>query len=169
MTSVLNGNRFIYIAPLPNNKSLPRSATCAKLKCRIYHYNQVVDDPKAQCFNCWENGHQKQQCKNPKVCRVCKEPGHAPGSSDCRHEESPDNVVVFQGQDNPLSNFFPCNLRIFGEHHKSAEHAYQLTKVIRSGNTDAAQKVRDAETALDAKRIGNSVKDPQGWSDDKET
>lgn len=50
MTSVLNGNRFIYIAPLPNNKSLPRSATCAKLKCRIYHYNQVVDDPKAQCF-----------------------------------------------------------------------------------------------------------------------
>lgn len=170
MTSVLNGNRFIYIAPLPNNKSLPRSATCAKLKCRIYHYNQVVDDPKAQCFNCWENGHRKQQCKNPKVCRVCKEPGHAPGSSDCRHhEESPDNVVVFQGQDNPLSNFFPCDLRVFGEHHKTAEHAYQLTKAIRSGNTDAAQKVRDAETALDAKRIGNSVKDPQGWSDDKET
>uniref|UniRef100_A0A8W8IRP6 NADAR domain-containing protein n=1 Tax=Magallana gigas TaxID=29159 RepID=A0A8W8IRP6_MAGGI len=72
-------------------------------------------------------------------------------------------------RDNPLSNFFPCDLRVFGEHHKTAEHAYQLTKAIRSGNTDAAQKVRDAETALDAKRIGNSVKDPQGWSDDKET
>lgn len=68
-----------------------------------------------------------------------------------------------------MSNFFPCNLRVFGEHHKSAEHAYQLTKAIRSGNTDAAQKVRDAETALDAKRIGNSVRDPQGWNDDKET
>lgn len=78
-------------------------------------------------------------------------------------------MVVFQGQDNPLSNFFPCDLRVFGEHHKTAEHAYQLTKAIRSGNTDAAQKVRDAESALDAKRIGNSVKDPQGWSDDKET
>lgn len=78
-------------------------------------------------------------------------------------------MVVFQGQDNPLSNFFPCDLRVFGEHHKTAEHAYQLTKAIRSGNTDAAQKVRDAETALNAKRIGNSVKDPQGWSDDKET
>uniref|UniRef100_A0A8W8IUL8 NADAR domain-containing protein n=1 Tax=Magallana gigas TaxID=29159 RepID=A0A8W8IUL8_MAGGI len=74
-----------------------------------------------------------------------------------------------RGHDNPLSNFFPCDLRVFGEHHKTAEHAYQLTKAIRSGNTDAAQKVRDAETALDAKRIGNSVKDPQGWSDDKET
>lgn len=78
-------------------------------------------------------------------------------------------MVVFQGQDNPLSNFFVCDLRVFGEHHKSAEHAYQLAKATQAGNMDAAQKVRDAKTALDAKRIGNTVSDPQRQSDDKKT
>uniref|UniRef100_A0A8W8J5A4 NADAR domain-containing protein n=1 Tax=Magallana gigas TaxID=29159 RepID=A0A8W8J5A4_MAGGI len=129
----------------------------------VYIKNSEIQMDKNKKIGDYESIHKK-------VCRVCKEPGHAPGSSDCRHhEESPDNVVAFQGQDNPLYDFFPCDLRVFGEHHKTAEHAYQLTKAIRSGNTDAAQKVRDAETALDVKRIGNSVKDPQGWSDDKET
>ena len=170
MTNVLNGNRFLYISPLPENKSLPRNATCAKLKCRIYHHDQIVGNPKVQCFNCWEHGHQKQHCKNVKVCRVCKEPGHTPGSPECPHyKESQDDVVVFQGKSNPLSNFFPCDLHVFGERHKSAEHAYQLTKAIRSSNPDAAQKVRDAETALEAKRIGHTVPDPPGWDEDKET
>lgn len=170
MTNVLNGNRFLYISPLPNNASLPRNTTCAKLKCRIYHQNQTPENPKIQCFNCWENGHQKQQCKNVKVCRVCREPGHSPGTPECQHyEESPDNVVIFQGKGNPLSNFFQCDLHVFGEHHKSAEHAYQLTKAIRASDLGAAQKVREAETALEAKRIGHTVTDPPGWSDDKET
>lgn len=38
---------------------------------------------------------------------------------------------------------------------RSAQHAYQLTKALRAGNFDVAEKVRNA-TALDA------VKDPEG-------
>ena len=36
MTNVLNCNRFLYIDPLPQGKSLPSIATFAKLKCRKY-------------------------------------------------------------------------------------------------------------------------------------
>ena len=100
---------------------------------------------------------------------MCREPGHAPGSTDCKHYvDTPEagEIVVFQGKSNPLSNFYPCDLKVFGENHKSAEHAYQLTKAIRAGN--AAKKVREAATAFDAKQIGHKITDPQDWSKEKE-
>ncbi|XP_052708692.1 uncharacterized protein LOC128183625 [Crassostrea angulata] len=40
-----------------------------------------------------------------------------------------------------------------------------LTKAIRA---DAAKKVRKAEKALDAKRIGHNIRDPQDWQSEKE-
>lgn len=147
MTNVLNGYRFLYIAPLLNGKSLPRNAVCAKLKCRIYHQNQALNDTAMQCFNCWETGHRKHQCKNDRKCRVCRETGHAPGSSECKHYVDPTNsgdVIAFQRKSHPLSNFYPCHLNVFGEKHKSAEHVYQMTKAIRAGDLEAAKKVRES-------------------------
>ena len=47
---------------------------------------------------------------------------------------------------------------MFGESHASAEHAYQLTKAIRSGDITSAEKIRDSKTALDAKKIGKTVR-----------
>ena len=85
-------------------------------------------------------------------CRVCHEPGHEPGSPDCKHYKQTENVVALQGKENPISNFFPCEIKIFGEQHQSAEHAYQLTKALRSGDLGAVEKVRNASTALDAKK-----------------
>ncbi|XP_062601967.1 uncharacterized protein F44E2.8-like, partial [Saccostrea cucullata] len=103
-------------------------------------------------------------------CRVCKQTGHKPGSKDCEHYSEPaDGLVVFQGKENPLSNFFPCDVKVFGETHKSAEHAYQLTKAIRSGDFNATENIRVAPTALEAKRIGDKVKIPEKWQDQKET
>lgn len=40
MTGVLNGNRYIYLEPFPDNKFLPRTSYCAGIQCRIYHYGQ---------------------------------------------------------------------------------------------------------------------------------
>ena len=167
MTSVLNGNRFLYIAPLTNNKSLPRNVYCAGLKCRLFHKGQNRNRPKLQCFNCWGEGHKSTECKQEKKCRVCLQPGHVPGSELCEHFATAKNVIAFKGKENPISNFYPCDLRVFGERHQSAEHAFQLTKAIRAGNTDAAEKVRSAKTALDAKRIGATVRDPEEWATEK--
>ncbi|XP_052720566.1 uncharacterized protein LOC128192128 [Crassostrea angulata] len=34
---------------------------------------------------------------------------------------------------------------------------------------DAVQKIRESSTALEAKRIGHTVKDPVGWNEERET
>lgn len=65
---------------------------------------------------------------------------------------------VFQGKDNPISNFVPCEIKVFDEEHRLAKHAYQLTKALRSGNLDVAEKVRNAPTALDAKNGGKKYR-----------
>lgn len=38
MTSVLNGNRFVYIVPLPNGMYLPRVSYCAVLQRTLKNY-----------------------------------------------------------------------------------------------------------------------------------
>uniref|UniRef100_A0A8W8J1W9 NADAR domain-containing protein n=1 Tax=Magallana gigas TaxID=29159 RepID=A0A8W8J1W9_MAGGI len=55
---------------------------------------------------------------------------------------------------------------IFGENFKSAEQAYQLTKAIRTGNLVAADKIRDAKSALECKLIGNTVTNTPQWRDE---
>ena len=171
MTSVLNGNRFIYIAPLDDNVSLPRYVKCAGLKCRLFHYGQTKNSFKSatniQCYNCWETGHTARNCSSKSLCRVCRKEDHEPGSPECPHYAHPTDVIAFQGKDDPLSNFYESELKIFGETHKTAEHAYQLTKALRAGNIEAAERVRNSDTALDAKRIGHTVKNPDAWDSQK--
>ena len=134
MTTVLNGNRFVYTEPLPPNTSLPRFVYCAGLKCLLCHHGQETVTSQVRCFNCWEMGHRK----NSKGLQSVSEGGHEPASLECEHyESSSENIVAFQGKHNPISNFYPCEIKVFGEVHQSAEHAYQFTKVIRSGNMDA--------------------------------
>ena len=70
---------------------------------------------------------------------------------------------------NTLSNFYRCEIKVFGEKHKSAEHAYQLTKAIRAGDLEATRKVRKTDTASEDKRLGHTISDPIGWNNDKET
>ncbi|KAK3086423.1 hypothetical protein FSP39_018255 [Pinctada imbricata] len=116
-----------------------------------------------QCYNCWDEGHKSSDCKNEQKCRVCLKTAHNPGSPECEFYTTAKNVVVFKGKDNPISNFFQCEIRVFGENHQSAEHAFQLTKAIRAGNLEAADKVRTSKTALDAKRVGNTIRTPDKW------
>uniref|UniRef100_K1Q4V6 Protein sidekick-2 n=1 Tax=Magallana gigas TaxID=29159 RepID=K1Q4V6_MAGGI len=56
-----------------------------------------------------------------------------------------------------LSNFYPCELNVFGISHKSAEHAFQYIKAMRSGDIPRATSIQSAATALDAKKIGKLI------------
>lgn len=71
--------------------------------------------------------------------------------------ENQDNVTSFAGHDNPLSNFYPCFLNVFGVNHHSSEHAFQYVKAIRCGDIQKAQAIQEAETALDAKKLGKDI------------
>ncbi|XP_061177754.1 uncharacterized protein LOC133186538 [Saccostrea echinata] len=57
--------------------------------------------------------------------------------------------------------------KVFGENHRSAEHAFQITKAIRNGDLVAAEKIRSATTALDAKRIGDCISKNESWEKEK--
>lgn len=157
MTSILNGNRFVYAKPLQNGQSLPRSAFCAGIKCLIYHKGQPSKKRVPKCTNCWGE-HWRTQCSDKKRCRICLKTDHEPGSEKCEaFVENQKNVISFAGADNPLSNFFPCTIHVFGIHHRSAEHAFQYVKAIRCGDLSKATAIQAAETALDAKMISKTI------------
>ncbi|XP_056003450.1 uncharacterized protein LOC130049620 [Ostrea edulis] len=59
------------------------------------------------------------------------------------------------------------NVNVNGELHKSTGHAFQLTKAIRNGDISAADRIRSASNALEAKRIGDVVKTNSSWETEK--
>lgn len=168
MTDFHNGNRFVYMSPM-DGKFLPRTTTCAGLRCTIVHKGQPSRETKKQCTNCWADDHYKNNCEYEACCRICKEPGHSPGSKQCTlYVTEQEDVVAFAGQDNPLSNFFPTELKIFGATYSSAEQAFQHVKAMRSGDLNKAESISNAETALDAKRIGNQILVSDAWLDSRD-
>ena len=130
----------------------------------IYLYGQNKSNQEAVCKSCWETGHLARNCQNGHRCKA----GHESGSKICEFYEAQDDwVVAFHAHKNTLSNFFPAKLKINGETHGSAEHAFQMTKALRNGDMNAAERIRAATTALDAKRIGDTVKTSSTWDTEK--
>ena len=167
MTSVLNGNRFMYIEPLGDGQSLPRVNTCAGLRCLLFHFGQPKNDRKLLCTQCWKTDHTRSRCTNDPCCKVCKEPGHKPGDKQCKYYEEQKGITPFSGPSDILSNFYPCSIELFGVQHKSAEHAFQYTKAMRCGDLDAANNIKDAQDALSAKRLGDKIKPNEQWNSTK--
>lgn len=164
MTEILNGNRFVYMKPMENGKFLPKSSECAGLKCSIFQKGQPTTKRSLLCTNCWGDDHLRFNCEYETCCKVCKKPGHSPGDKACsKYDPSPKDIIAFSGKDDVLSNFYPCDVKIFGISHASAEHAFQYSKAMRSGDLVRASSVRNATTALEAKRIGAQVTVPYHW------
>ena len=167
MTSVLNGTRFMYIEPLPNGENLPRNNSCAGLRCQIFHFGQPKHNRSLLCTKCWNTDHTRSRCKNEECCKICQKPGHKPGDKDCEYFETQKNLTMFSGSDDILSNFYPCEIDIFGIKHKSAEHAFHYAKALRCGDLDAANNIKEAEDAVAALRFGNKIKDNEQWTSTK--
>lgn len=66
----------------------------------------------------------------------------------------------FDGDNKFLSNFYPCTVEALGTVFPSVEHAYQAAK---SRDILERIKIRDAETAGQAKRMGQKVKLQPDW------
>jgi ribA/ribD-fused uncharacterized protein len=72
-----------------------------------------------------------------------------------------DAISSFSGPHRFLSNFTPCS--IVGEDglaYKSVEHAYQAAKAINAADRE---KIRQAPTAGEAKRLGRQVECRSDW------
>lgn len=116
------------------------------------------------CTNCWDTDHARNKCKNNPKCKVCLEQDHSPGDPKCKFYEPQQHVIAFNGEDNVLSNFFPCEINLYGVCHKSAEHAFQYAKAMQCGDLDAAKTILTAEDALSAKRLSDKVRINDQWS-----
>ena len=100
MTSFKNGDRYVY-AVAPVIPVLDRYVTIGDMRGRIFHDAQFT------------------------VCRSCNQNGHKPGDEVCPAKANEGEVVAFRSAENPLSNFFLCDITYKGKTHKSLEHAFQ--------------------------------------------
>lgn len=77
------------------------------------------------------------------------------------YEDSSSNVIVFK---NPLSNFSRVTFLLLENTRNQLSMPINSQKLSAVHNNPCvAQKAREAETALDAKRIGQTVIGPTGW------
>ena len=77
------------------------------------------------------------------------------------------DAILFRGHKSPLSNFFPCNLNVYGEKLHSSEQAYQLRKAIWMKDHENAAKIRSAPTGRQAQIIGNAIATDHTWQEKK--
>lgn len=76
---------------------------------------------------------------------------------DCYQPEEGGEVVWFRSQEDPRSNFWPCQLWHHGIQFASAEHAYQYAKALCGGDAEAAFKIFDSRCAAEAKSRARSL------------
>ena len=167
LTEWLNGDRTVFVDSFSD--PLPRVTWIGDSKVRIYHRGQPK--PVIKCTHCLQEGHFRSQCTNEQVCVVCKMESHRPGDPKCSGtaKQPHKTVTVFSVKENPLSNFFPCELRVFGIMHKSAEHAYQYAKAQQAGKNKIAERILQANSALQAKIEAKALPCNPNWTNRKES
>ena len=80
-------------------------------------------------------------------CVVCKVKNHTPGDKSCSGtaKQPLKHLTAFAGKKDTLNNFYPCDIKLYGMLHKSAEHAYQYKKAIQAGNDKVAERILEAK------------------------
>ena len=83
---------------------------------------------------------------------LCKEPGHKAGD-ECCIAKAHKTVIPFQGHTDPLSNFYPVQdgISIYGQKLPTAEHAYQYSKAMQSGQGITAKIILESKNGKIAK------------------
>lgn len=160
-----NGDRLVYAEELQS--PLPRFVKIGTTSARIFHFGQPPT-PKL-CTKCFSKEHTRGQCKEQQACRRCRKPGHEPGDTRCEASTAAplENVTAFSGKKDELSNFYPCELDVFGKQFKSAEQAYQYSKAVHQGQLDIAKEILNCKDAYEAKAQARSLQYNKEWQEVK--
>ena len=124
LTDWLNGDLIVFVDKF--EEPLSRKIWIGDTSIIIFHRDQPSMTHK-HCTNCHQYGHFKRQRTSEPCCIVCKGNSHCSGDKACpgtaKHKLT--HVTTFAGKVDPLSNFYLCEVKVFGMLHRSAEHAYQ--------------------------------------------
>ncbi len=167
LTGLRDGDRFMWIHPDQLEIPLPRFVKIGEFSCKIFHYGQFKNRPK-ECFNCFQEGHLGKECKLPKVCKVCKDPGHSEGHPLCpHHNKNPESIFPFGGKKDPLSNHFESEFIHNTVKSKTAEGHWFFQKGMANGQKLVALDCLGAETGKESKTFGKNIRCIESW--DRET
>ncbi len=156
-----NFDRHVWVHPDQLKVPLPRNAQCGVWRCRIFYRGQFKS--KKQCYKCFSDDHLGRNCKNPRCCKVCKLPGHRPGTPQCEYYYVNYGVRVFGGEEDPLSNHYPCSFKYNHVKVKSVEHAWFDQKAMKNGQNEIANMCLNADDAKEAKYLGKGIKCTSDW------
>ena len=135
LTNFKNGDRFVFVKS-PVWPLLPRTVRIADIRCKIFHDGQFKPN-----------------------CSVCQTPGHRIGDVNCEARNSGQEIIPFKSQHSILSNFYMCDIELFGETFKSAEHAYQWKKATVANQSTLAIQIKRAIHAGKAKGLSKAISD----------
>ncbi len=163
LTSLENGDRIVWVHPKQLEQPLPRFAYCGNRQCRIFHKNQFSSD--GECFNCLQSDHQLKNCPNEKACKVCRKPGHDPGSPQCDHYVPFQKIRTVGGYLDPMSNHFK---RRFYYNHVPAttvDNHWFHQKALKNGQEELANLCLNAKDGGKAKSLSKSIRCVDNWDE----
>ena len=98
--------------------------------------------------------HQSQEL----ACRRCRYMGHISSNTDvCDGFCDDPNVIAIRSPKNALCNYYICNINIFGQTFKSAEHAFQWSFCEHVNMSELAQEIIKSPTPEQAKEVASRV------------
>ncbi len=159
-TKVMSGDRIVWVHPDQLETPLPRYAQCGTKRCRIFHRGQFKD---SECYNCFSTDHKSQNCPNPRACKVCKQPGHDPGSPDCDHYVPVQNLRPYGGYQDPLSNHHEDNFEFRHVPAKTVDNHYFYHKAMLNGQEKLANMCLNAPTGAKAKFLSKGIRCTKDW------
>ena len=129
LTKFFSGDRFVFVKGKLTH-AFHSHAIIRNAKCRIWH--------KSQEF----------------ACKRCRRLGHTYSNTEaCKAYKHGDDVINIRSPKNVLSNFYPCNMKIYEQDFRSSEHAYQWRFLKYLELDDLANEVLAARSPADAKEI----------------
>lgn len=73
-------------------------------------------------------------------------------------KQSNDSIELFYKVDHPLSNVYPCKIKIDSKIYESAEHVYQAFKFNLDTDSEIIELIESTPSPTDAKMIANNYK-----------
>ena len=156
---LLNGNRFCYVTEV--TKEIPRHSVFSisdpsdptvlvDIKITTYYEGQSIN-----CWKCLQLDHTARECNS---------------NNTNTRERRNENLEIFRGERNPLSNFYPVSLTSEEQNFSSSEQLYQYRKAVILNQPEDAQEILRTTKPLDIKAIGDRINekvDTTKWEDVK--
>ena len=136
LTTYKSGDRFVYVEPF--DPPLPKQQQIGIFRCLLLHHGKETP------------------------CKACGLAGHRLGDEACQAKPTED-IVAFRGYEHPLSNHFPCQLKVYGKVFRSVEHAYFWRMATELSKPELAEQIRLAKHAGVAKRLSKNIEDTVRW------